>query len=194
MAYRSLRRRSIAASLTIALEDHVGRQIAAKQRPRLVSCKGSKGSCRGWRSGGGKHLGHRTARCSLRGNGSSCSARPKGPQTLPGTPPNSLWSYPRTFSGDAPVSGRSRGAPLRSSPAKCRAANGASGPAALLRPPEHPAATASGLSLLTGCAFLARQVAECNALKRAARGHAPAQPRGRPPERHRRAVLHRQQH
>jgi len=84
MAYRSLRRRSIAASLTIALEDHVGRQIAAKQRPRLVSCKGSKGSCRGWRSGGGKHLGHRTARCSLRGNGSSCSARPKGPQTLPG--------------------------------------------------------------------------------------------------------------
>eukprot|EP00964_Phaeocystis_antarctica_P022455 scaffold12459_cov98-Phaeocystis_antarctica.AAC.5 len=80
MTYRSLRRRSIAASLTIALEDHVGRQIAAKQRPRLVSCKGSKGSCRGWRSGGGKHLGHRTARCSLRGNGSSCSARPKGPQ------------------------------------------------------------------------------------------------------------------
>ena len=65
-------------------EDHVGRQIAAKQRPRLVSCKGSKGSCRGWRSGGGKHLGHRTARCRLRGNGSSCSARPKGPQTLPG--------------------------------------------------------------------------------------------------------------
>ena len=75
MAHRPLRRRSISASLTIALEDHVGRQIAAKQRPRLVSCKGSKGSCRGWRSGGGKHLGHRTARCSLRGNGSACSAR-----------------------------------------------------------------------------------------------------------------------
>ena len=84
MAHRPLRRRSISASLTIALEDHVGRQIAAKQRPRLVSCKGSKGSCRGWRSGGGKHLGHRTARCSLRGNGSSCSARPKGPQPFQG--------------------------------------------------------------------------------------------------------------
>ena len=93
-----------------------------------------------------------------------------------------------------PSPGKLASAPLRTSASKCRAANGASGPAAILRPPEHPAATASGLSLLTGCAFLARQVAECNTLKRAARGHAPAQPRRRPPEGHRRAVLHRQQH
>ena len=38
--------------------------------------------------------------------------------------------------------------------AKCRASNGASGPAAPLRPPEHPAATASDLSfVVTGCAI-----------------------------------------
>ena len=126
------------------------------------------------------------------------SWRPRGVETrriTTATPPDSILARkPRHSSSRSPSPGTLASAPLRTSASKCRAANGASGPAAILRPPEHPAATASGLSLLTGCAFLARQVAECNALKRAARGHAPAQPRGRPPERHRRAVLHRQQH
>ena len=118
---------------------------------------------------------------------------PRKPSEVP-TPPDSVLVLPTHSFREAPSPGTLASAPLRTSAAKCRAANGASGPAAILRPPEHPAATASGLSLLTGSAFLARQVAECNALKRAARGHAPAQPRRRPPEGHRRAVLHRQQH
>ena len=63
---------------------------------------------------------------------------------------------PTGFFRGARSPGTLASAPLRTSPAKCRAANGASGPAALLRPPEHPAATASGLSLLTGCAFSLR--------------------------------------
>ena len=38
-----------------------------------------QGQAGGWRSRVASHLGHRTARCSLRGSSSSCSARPKRP-------------------------------------------------------------------------------------------------------------------
>ena len=69
------------------------------------------------------------------------------------TPPDSILVLPTDFFWLRPSPGKLASAPLRTSASKCRAANGASGPAAILRPPEHPAATASGLSLLTGCAF-----------------------------------------
>ena len=69
------------------------------------------------------------------------------------TPPDSLLVLPTDFFRGALAPGTLAAAPLRTSAAKCRAANGASGPAAPLRPPKHPAATASGLALLSGCAF-----------------------------------------
>ena len=73
--YRALARRSFAASLTIAREDQVARPIPAQKECRCGEwVLGPRAS--GWLAQScGKHLGHRTARCSLRGNGSSCSAR-----------------------------------------------------------------------------------------------------------------------
>ena len=71
----------------------LGAQLPRRRRPRLkiiggcqITAKGARSAVsRDWRSGAtdssgrgcGKHLGHRTARCSLRGNSSSCSARPQ---------------------------------------------------------------------------------------------------------------------
>ena len=67
------------------------------------------------------------------------------PFLLPPHFPKKRLVLPTHFFREAPSPGTLASAPLRTSAAKCRAANGASGPAAPLRPPEHPAATASDL-------------------------------------------------
>ena len=66
------------------------------------------------------------------------------PQPPPLQPPGVLLNPAEatTFAGSSPLP------PLRTSAAKCRAANGASGPAAPLRSLEHPAAPAPDLSFI----------------------------------------------
>ena len=85
----------------------LGAQWSRRRRPRLkiiggcqITAKRARSAVsRDWRSsatdssgrGCGKHLGHRTARCSLRGNSSSCSARPQPHQ---GSTRKSAWRCP----------------------------------------------------------------------------------------------------